>query len=155
MKTQLATLIIAASGILTGTAIGGEKMKHNTTGESVGLMGFDPVSYHPEGGSRPQRGSIKISLEHEGVTYRFVSQANLQTFQKKPEKYVPAYGGWCAWAVAELGKRVDIDPLSYELREGRLYVFYKEPGLDTRELWKADPDGFVRKAAAKWPALSR
>ncbi len=152
MRNTLTTLLMTL-GTLSAEAA--PKTSYNLTGEALGLMGYDPVSYHPEGGGKPQRGSIKISAEHDGVTYRFVSQANLQTFQKNPQKYLPEYGGWCAWAVAELGKRVDIDPLSYELRGGRLYVFYKEPGLDTRELWKADPDGFIKKAAAKWQALSR
>ena len=30
--------------------------KYNLLGESVGLLGYDPVSYFPEGGPSPRRG---------------------------------------------------------------------------------------------------
>jgi YHS domain-containing protein len=128
---------------------------HDLLGEGVGLVGFDPVSYFPEGGARPAKGSIAISAEHDGVVYRFASEAHKAAFQKNPGKYVPAYGGWCTWAVAELGKRVDVDPESYVLRNGRLYVFYRDPQLDTRAKFLESPDAMLAKAEANWPALSR
>lgn len=126
---------------------------YNTLGEAVGLVGYDPVSYFPEGGSSPQKGSIKISAEHDGVTYRFATEDHQKAFKKNPAKFLPQYGGWCAWAVSELGSRVDVDPLSYEIRSEKLYVFYRDPGLDTRSLWKADE--MIAKADKKWPSLSK
>ena len=128
---------------------------YNLMGDSIGLVGYDPVAYFPEGGGRPAKGLISISTEHDGVTYRFVSQENLNLFKKNPEKYLPAYGGWCAWAVPALGKRVDVDPQSFEIRNGKLYVFYRDKSLDTRSLWLKDADGFITKGTEKWPELSR
>lgn len=128
---------------------------YNTLGESIGLVGYDPVSYFPEGGGKPEKGSIKIALEHDGVTYRFASEEHLQLFKSGPEKYLPQYGGWCAWAVAELGKRVDVDPLSYEVRNHKLYVFYRDPGLDTRLLWTPKAAELIGKADSKWPVLAK
>lgn len=129
--------------------------QHNLLGEGVGLAGYDPVAYFPEGGGKPARGLISISHQYEGVTYRFSSQANLNRFKQNPAKYLPAYGGWCAWAVAELGKRVDIDPESFVLKDSKLYVFYRDPALDTRSLWQKDVAGFVQKGDAKWRELSK
>jgi YHS domain-containing protein len=127
----------------------------NLTGEFIGLAGYDPVAYFPEGGSKPVKGSIKISHEYKGVTYRFASQEHLNLFKGNPEKFVPVYGGWCAWAVPALGKRVDVDPESFEVRNGKLYVFYRDPSLDTRSLWLQDPEGFIAKGESKWQELSR
>ncbi len=129
--------------------------RYNVLGESVGLVGYDPVSYFPEGGGKPRRGLISISQEHDGVTYRFASEEHLARFKKDPEKYLPAYGGWCAWAAGELGKRVDVDPESFEVRDGRLYLFYRDPALDTRALWVKKPADLIAKANANWPALAQ
>lgn len=129
-------------------------MRYNTLGESVGAAAYDPVSYFPEGGSKPQKGLISITYEHDGVTYRFSSKENKQRFQASPDKYVPAYGGWCAWAIAEMGKRVDVDPLNYEIRNGRLLLFYRDPSLDTRAMWRKDPEKLHEKAESNWPKLA-
>ena len=39
--------------------------RFNLLGESVGAAGYDPVSYFPEGGGKPQKGLISISLEQD------------------------------------------------------------------------------------------
>ena len=140
---------------LVAAAWAGTSHRHNLTGESIGLLGYDPVSYFTEGGSSPLKGLIGITTVRDGVTYRFVSQENLSRFEKNPDHYLPAYGGWCAFAVAELGKRVDIDPQSFVVRDGKLYVFYRDPQLDTRALWLKDPARFIVKGDTRWPELAR
>ena len=128
---------------------------YNLLGESVGLVGYDAVSYFPEGGGRPAKGLISISAEHDGVTYRFATEEHKAAFLKGPAKYLPAFGGWCTWAVAELGKRVDVDPESYVVKNGRLLVFYRDPALDTRAKFLESPDAMLKKAEANWPALAQ
>jgi hypothetical protein len=128
---------------------------YNLLGESVGLVGYDPVSYFPEGGGKPAKGLISISTEVDGVTYRFATEAHKATFLKSPAKYLPAFGGWCTWAVAELGQRVDVDPESYVVKNGRLLVFYRDPVLDTRAKFLENPDAMLKKAEANWPALAK
>ena len=129
--------------------------RFNLLGENVGLTGYDPVSYFPEGGGKPEKGHIKIAEDYQGVTFRFASEEHRAVFKKNPEKFLPQYGGWCAWAVGAIGKRVDADAENYELRNGKLYVFYRDPQLDTRELWRKEPDSLVGKADAAWPALAQ
>lgn len=129
--------------------------KNNLLGENVGVAGYDPVSYFPEGGGKPQRGLIGVSAEYEGVTYRFASEEHRSRFQKNPAKYLPAYGGWCAWAAGELGKRVDVDPESFEIRDGRLYLFYRDSRLDTRTLWLPKAQELINKADSNWPSLQK
>ena len=129
--------------------------RYNLMGESVGLASYYPVAYFPEGGGKSAKGLTNFSHQHNGVTYRFSSKENLERFIKNPTRYLPAYGGWCAWAVAELGKRVDVDPESFIVRDGRLFVFYRDPSLDTRSLWLKNVNEFINRGDAKWPQLSQ
>lgn len=129
--------------------------RFNTVGLGVALGGYDPVSYFPEGGGKPAKGFVKRDYRHDGVTYRFASDANLARFRAAPEKYLPAYNGWCAWAMAELNAKVDVEPTAYEVYQGKLYVFYDHADLDTHALWRKDPAGMVAKADANWQAHKR
>ena len=161
MKTARTGALVALGAIAAVTMLprvsGAEasRKSHNLLGESVGLVGYDPLSYFPEGGGKPAKGLISISAEHEGVTYRFATEAHKTAFLKNPAKYAPAFGGWCTWAVAELGKRVDVDPESYVVKDGRLLVFYRDPALDTRAKFLENPNALLKKAEANWPALAR
>jgi hypothetical protein len=150
----LGALAVAASALPRVSAAEASRKSHNLLGESVGLVGYDPVAYFPEGGGKPARGLISISAEHDGVTYRFATEAHKAAFLKNPAKYVPAFGGWCTWAVAELGKRVDVDPESFVVRNGRLLVFYRDPALDTRAKFLESPEALLKRADARWPALA-
>jgi hypothetical protein len=147
--------LVAAGSAPRVAAAEASRTAHNLLGESVGLVGYDPVSYFSEGGGKPAKGLISISTELDGVTYRFATEAHKATFLKNPAKYVPAFGGWCTWAVGALGKRVDVDPESYVVKDGRLLVFYRDPALDTRAKFLEDPDVLLKKAEANWPALAK
>lgn len=155
--TVFATFMIGVVVLATGLGWAQNESSapgyHNLLGNSIGVSGYDPVSYFPEGGSRPQKGLIRLSFGYDGVTYRFATQENLDRFRAEPEKYVPAFGGWCAWAVGELGKKVDVDPESYEIRGGRLYLFYRDRELDPRALWQKNREELLRKANANWRTL--
>jgi YHS domain-containing protein len=151
----ISVFAVLAGAALADTMKGASRTSHDLLGEGVGLVAYDPVSYFPDGGSKPVKGHIMISAEYDGVTYRFASEQHKAIFQKNPAKYIPAYGGWCTWAVAELGKRVDVDPESYVVKNGKLYVFYRDPVLDTRAKFLESPDAMLAKAEANWPTLAK
>lgn len=129
--------------------------RFDTLGLGVALGGFDPVSYFPVGGGKPAKGFVQRDYKHGGVTYRFASDANRDRFRANPEKYLPAYNGWCAWAMAELNAKVDVEPAAYEIYYGKLYVFYDHADLNTHALWLKNPEAMVARADANWKALSR
>lgn len=129
--------------------------RFDTVGLGVALGGFDPVAYFPEGGGKPAKGFVQRDHKHDGVIYRFASDANRDHFRANPGKYIPAYNGWCAWAMAELNAKVDVEPTAYEIYNGKLYVFYDHAQLNTRELWLKDRQGMVKKADINWKALSK
>lgn len=129
--------------------------RFDTVGLGVALGGYDPVAYFPEGGSKPEKGFVKRDYKFNGITYRFASDKNLQLFRDNPDKYVPAYNGWCAWAMAELNAKVDIEPTAYEVYNGKLYVFYDHANLNTHAMWQKDPNGMISKADANWKKQSK
>ena len=129
--------------------------RFDTLGQGVALGGFDPVSYFPEGGGKAEKGFVKRDFKHNGVTYRFASDANRERFRANPDKYLPAYNGWCAWAMAELNAKVDIEPSSFQIYNGKLYVFYDHADLNTRELWLKNPEGMLAKANVNWKAQAK
>jgi YHS domain-containing protein len=113
----------------------------------VGAGGYDLVSYHT--GAKPLRGNGNHVAVHDGVTYLFASQANRQQFEATPEKYLPAYGGYCAYGVA-IGKKFVGDPDVWEIVDGTLYL-----NLDNKikGLWLRDVAGHITKANAHWPRI--
>ncbi len=111
-----------------------------------GLMakGYDVVAYFQ---GKATKGDGKFETEYKGAKYRFSSLDNLEIFLKDSEKYVPAYGGYCAYAMAKTGEKVDINPKSFEVREGKLYLFYLTAFNNTYESWLTEnPKALVAKA---------
>tara|TARA_B100001939_G_scaffold338661_1_gene344508 strand:+ start:63 stop:710 length:648 start_codon:yes stop_codon:yes gene_type:complete len=105
----------------------------NTESENLVVNGYDVVSYFSE--SKPVKGKQTISTDYQGLLVYFSSQENKRKFLDDPEKYLPKYGGWCAYAIGNSGKKVDVDPFSYSIKNGESYLFYKSYFNDTREKW--------------------
>lgn len=117
-------------------------------GAAVAIGGYDLVSYF-QGGGVPTPGKPEFKVVHAGVTYQFASAANRDAFRASPARYLPAYGGYCAWAVAE-NKIAPGNPLFYKVVNGRLY-FNFDRGVQKK--WEKDIPGFIQKANANWPAV--
>lgn len=120
---------------------------------ALALQGYDPVAYFPEGGGEAAKGKMSIAANHAGATYRFVNEANRDRFRSNPAKYAPAYGGWCAYAVAD-GQKVEINPEAFLIQDGRLLVFYNAWGTDTRQPWSEDPTGYAERADERWQSIA-
>ncbi len=124
--------------------------KLNLGRRSLAIEGFDPVSFFPEGGGRPRRGREAWTLEYRGVTYRFESEENRGRFLTTPVRYEPAYGGWCAWAMAD-GELAPVDPKSFVIQDGELLLFYDGLFADTRKKWRrGDVAKLKLRADAAW-----
>ncbi len=148
-----ATMLPAQDRESTGTA-DRSGIDHYRLGEdALALDGYDPVSYRAEGGGEPARGSSDHQLGHAGVTYRFASPANKQAFLADPTRYEPAYGGWCAYAMAA-GQKVDPKPTEFVVSGGRLFVFTTGTFSDPRDLWIEDEAELLPKADRSWTSIS-
>lgn len=113
---------------------------------NMAVGGYDVVSFHQ---GNPIKGQHKISTIWKGAQWRFASQMNLDRFLKEPEKYAPAYGGYCAWAIAK-GKLAKGSPKHWSVRDGRLYLNFNKK---IKDLWLEDPKGFIETADKEWPEI--
>lgn len=121
--------------------------------DGVALDGYDPVSYFDE--TAPVMGTTEYAARYRGVVYFFDSEAHRTTFLAEPRRYEPAYGGWCAWAMANGGKTVDADPTNFTIEDGVLRVFYRNAVVDTRAKWqKGNLPELRASAAEQWSARS-
>jgi YHS domain-containing protein len=145
---------LVALGLAMGT--GGPLIQHAWAQEApvytglvkgVAVGGYDPVAYFTEG--KPVPGKLEISLEHEGATWRFSSEANRDAFKADPAKYAPQYGGYCAWAVSQ-GYTAKGDPKAWSLVDGKLYLNYDQ---SVKKTWEKDKPGHITKANINWPKV--
>jgi YHS domain-containing protein len=114
----------------------------------LAIQGFDPVAYFTK--NKAIKGNSSLSADYKGVKYRFSSPENKELFVKNPDKYEPAYGGWCAYAMGANGEKVEIDPETFEVRDGKLYLFYHSYFNNTLPKWQKDEPNLQRKADQSW-----
>jgi YHS domain-containing protein len=125
----------------------------NVDRNHLAVQGYDVVAYFTRGTT--VKGDKSITAEHDGHVYRFASAEHRDLFRELPQKYVPAYGGWCATAVALKGTKVDIDPASFKIVGDRLMLFYKGIRGDALREWnRHDEDELVRKAEDNWRRMT-
>jgi len=118
--------------------------------KGLAIQGYDPVSYLDD--AKPAPGNVKIQSEYRGVKYRFATSEHRATFNANPDKYLPAYGGWCATAMAD-GSKVEIDPKNFKVTGGRVFLFYKGFLGNAINDWNKDEKGLTVKADTKWDTL--
>ncbi len=135
--TTLAGLLL----LLSGCASSGVSTFVNDDGA---IRGYDPVAYHTE--SKPVKGSREFAFSYEGATWYFASEHNRDLFESDPERYAPAYGGFCAYGMSR-GFAVSTDPDAWTIVDGKLYLNYS---LGVRRTWLKDVPGNIEKADANW-----
>ncbi|WP_367181517.1 YHS domain-containing (seleno)protein [uncultured Polaribacter sp.] len=108
--------------------------------------GYDVVAYF---NNKAESGNKEFTTEYDGVKFKFISKENLELFKKSPKKYIPAYGGYCAYAIGLKGEKVSINPKTFEIRDGKLYLFYNSWGTNTLDLWLKEDAEALKKAADK------
>jgi hypothetical protein len=150
MSLRLLGLVVAAVAI---AALAGCGTRHNTVtdGDDAHLMlrGNDPVAYRTEG--RPLRGDPRIRSVHDGVVYRFASEDNKRTFDAAPDRFAPAYAGFCA-SGAPYALKANIGADVFTIHGDRLYLFGSER---SRAHWLMDADRNVQLGDDYWARETR
>lgn len=125
------------------------RRKHYNLDENqLAISGYDPVAYFTQ--SQALKGKASLPLKYKGLTYYFSSTKNQDLFRQSPEKYLPAYGGWCAYAMGNSGEKVEIDPATFKIVEGKLYLFYNAYFNNTLKDWNKNEKALKSKADQNW-----
>ncbi len=129
----------------------GIRKKNFNLADGIAIKGYDPVTYFTK--NKAVKGSKNNAVSHQGVLYYFSSVENKELFKANPFKYEPEYGGWCAYAMGDNGEKVNIDPETFKIVNGKLYLFYNRFFNNTLTDWNKDEANLKRKADANWTKL--
>ena len=130
-----------------GQEEGNRQKEFNLDEDNVALQGYDVVSYFM---GAPQEGKKLVAYDYFGVNYWFNNTENLELFKKQPEKFEPAYGGWCAYAMGNKGEKIKVDPGTYKIIDGKLYMFYNFYLNNTLINWNKDEHQLRIRADDNW-----
>jgi YHS domain-containing protein len=126
------------------------RAEHFNVKKSIALQGYDPVSYFD---GKPAEGQESVSYTYKGITYFFTGHVNLNKFKISPDNYEPAYGGWCAYAMGETGEKVKVDPETFKIIDGKLYLFYNFWGNNTLEDWNKNQQKLKDAGDRNWKRI--
>ena len=149
-------IVLLAFGIHTASAqtpADSRKKQFNLDKSGLAIEGYDPVAYFTE--QKAVEGKESIALTSQGVTYHFATAADRDLFKANPAKYEPQYGGWCAYAMGANGEKVEIDPGTFKLLNGKLYLFYNKFFNNTKKSWNKDENNLKSKADANWAKFTK
>ena len=141
-----AKILFTAAAILFSVQALAAKEPVFSTGEGA-IRGYDPVAYFTE--QQPVKGSQDISHSWNDATWYFSTKENRAKFVSSPEKYAPAYGGYCAYAVAN-GYTATTDPDAWSIVGDRLFLNYS---LGVKRRWEKNVSGYIKSADANWPGV--
>ena len=155
MGTKLLLIVIAglvSFGSLAQDATSIRKKKHfNLSKSGLAIDGYDPVSYFKA--NKAIKGKREFAVDHQGVIYYFSSAENKEAFIKNPSAYEPQYGGWCAYAMGKEGDKVNIDPETFKIINGKLFLFYNRFFNNTLNSWNKDETNLKTKADVNWQKI--
>ena len=125
--------------------------------DKVAVGGYDVVAYLTN--SAATKGKKEFTQEFKGVKYQFASAANRKLFKKSPEKYLPQLDGYCAWGVAEKGVKFPVNPETFKVIDGKLYLFFNGDfngaPFNTLTEWNKDEAHLLAQLPSKWMELKK
>ena len=126
---------------------------NNIDNSNIALQGYSPVSYADLG--LAQKGVKAFKSEYKKIIYYFTSSEQKKAFDKNPEKYLPEYGGFCAFGVYA-GAKFRPDPNKFITKNGKYFLYLYNLELDAQQLWvdAKDHDGLIKTANENWKKLS-
>ena len=125
----------------------------NLPSSGVALEGYCPVAYFAV--NKPVRGKPEYASTHNGVTYRLVSADAKRAFDADPDKYIPAFGGWCAFGMS-VEDKFPVDPTNFKIVDGRLMLFLRNKNVDAVTLWnRGNEKELIAKSDAHWKSVSQ
>jgi YHS domain-containing protein len=148
LRISTLSVLILFVGQVYAQEINAKRKKEFNLENSLAIQGYDPVAYFAS--AKALAGKKKFSFSYQGVTYYFSSITNRDLFKATPEKYEPVYGGWCAYAMGATGEKVEVDPETFKIIDGKLYLYYNKFFTNTLKTWNKDEKSLKEKADINW-----
>lgn len=146
---------IVALAFLLSTSLGAQDNKANNIDNSnIASEGYSAVSYLDLG--LAQKGNKAFKSEFKKIVYFFTSAEQKASFDKNPERYLPQYGGFCAFG-CYAGAKFRVDPNKFIVENGKYYLYLNNVELDAMQLWLAEKNhGKLMETVDKnWEKLSK
>ncbi|MEO9853973.1 MAG: YHS domain-containing (seleno)protein [Reichenbachiella sp.] len=122
--------------------------------DGLAIGGYDVVAYFSNNAVKGDEG---ITAKYKNATYQFSSKANRDLFQKSPTKYLPQFDGYCAWGIATKEAKYPINPETFDIVDGKLYLFFNGPfnggNFNSMEPWNAETTILIAAAHKKWSGV--
>ncbi|HEX9503821.1 MAG TPA: YHS domain-containing (seleno)protein [Patescibacteria group bacterium] len=150
MKRLLSVLLFSTvfTAVVSAQLTEVRKKQFNVDESGLAIKGYDPVAYFTS--NKAIEGKKDITLGYQGITYRFATTANRDAFKANPGKYEPLYGGWCAYAMGSAGEKVEVDPGTFKIVDGKLNLFYNKFFNNTLKSWNKDEAHLKTNADKNW-----
>ncbi len=148
MKQIIFILLLGLSTPVSAQNSSSTRVKQFNLEKTLAIQGYDPVLYFTK--NKAVKGSSKFLYKYLGVTYHFFSAVSKKEFESNPEKYEPQFGGWCAYAMGNSGDKVEVDPETFKIIDGKLYLFYNAYFNNTLNSWNKDEKNLKAKANKNW-----
>jgi len=136
---------------------------YNVDENNLALRGYDLVSYFSDASDGPLMGLAENAFEYQGITYHFATRINMNRFRKNPALYLPRFGGWCAYRLAQDPQeegwgqsRIPAHPESYKIIDGRLYLFSRTSQGNAIDRWDTrEQTKMIDRATTFWASREK
>ncbi len=154
MKNIIKSSIVILSMLVSTITFAQDNKANNIDNSNIALQGYSPVSYLDLGIA--QKGVKEYKSEYKKVIYYFTSAEQKSTFDRNPEKYLPQYGGFCAFGTYA-GAKFRPNPNKFIVKNGKYFLYLYNLELDAQQLWLAENNHkkLVATANKNWKKLKK
>ncbi|MEX2271927.1 MAG: YHS domain-containing (seleno)protein [Vicinamibacterales bacterium] len=149
MLKRIAPIALCAAVVAAATAASFAQSEAPKQTKGIELGGYCPVAYLAM--NQAVKGNPQQKAIHNGKTYHLTNVEARKMFEAAPEKYLPAYSGLCATAVAH-GMKLEADPKLFTVHDGKAYLF---SNAEAKAIFDKDKAGTIAKADKSWATLSK
>ena len=116
--------------------------------DGIAVKGYDMVALRSK--EMLIKGNSEHSLVHNDATWLFSTKDNCDLFGKNLYEYLPEFGGYCAWSVANDSELPPSpgDPAAYDIIDGKMYFKWNKI---VRFLWRLSKSKYIKKGNVRWP----
>lgn len=151
MKKLIISSLLIISAITTNGQANNEHLNLNK--KQIAVDGYDLVSYFLNNDA--ETGKKEFKYTYKEANYYFSSENHLKIFKISPTKYLPKFGGWCAYTMAKSGEKERVDPKSFLIIDDRLYLFYEYFFNDKKEKWLESKKDLRQQAEQNWRKINQ